>query len=199
MAEFAIILFSGLIVFQLFAEVVTRAPTLVLANTNYVKKVVFPLEILPAVALGSALFQAAVSVLVLFGFMLPVYGAVPLTALWLPVVLAPFCLLILGLAWFLAALGVYLRDINQVLGTVVTALLFLSPIFFPLSALPDWIRPTVALNPISLPVEQTRAVLIWDSAPDFSALAAYSAVALSIAVLGYLFFQNVRRGFADVL
>lgn len=199
MAEFAIILFAGLVVFQLFAEVVTRAPGLVVSNISYVKKVVFPLEILAPVALGSALFHFAVSLLVLFGFVLLVYGAIPLTALWLPLVLAPFCVLLLGLAWLLGALGVYLRDINQVLGTLVTAMMFLSPIFFPLSSLPEWIRPWVALNPISLPVEQLRSALIFGVAPEPGPLLVYSLVALAVAALGYSFFQTTRRGFADVL
>ena len=185
--------------FQLFSEVVLRAPTLVLANANYVKKVVFPLQILPVVSLGSALFHAGVSLVVLLGFMLAVYGAIPLTALLLPIVIAPYCLMILGIAWFLAALGVYYRDINQILGTLVTALMFLSPIFFPLSALPEWIRGWIGLNPVSLPVEQTRALLIFGAMPDLLGLAAYTAAALAVAALGYAWFQKTRKGFADVL
>lgn len=196
---FAIVLFAGLIVFQLFAEVINRAPTLVLANTNYVKKVVFPLQILPVVALGSALFHAVVSVAVLFGFMLVVRGTIPLTALLWPLVIAPFCLVILGIAWFLSALGVYYRDINQVLGTLVTALMFLSPIFFPLSVLPQWLQRWVALNPVSLPVEQTRDVLIFGRAPDMLALAQYAVIGLAVAAVGYAWFQKTRKGFADVM
>ncbi len=198
-AAFAVILFAGLIVYQLFAEVTNRAPTLILSNANYVKKVVFPLEILPVVALGSALFHTGVSLVVLLVFRLAIFGGVPATALLLPLVLAPFCLMILGLSWFIAALGVYYRDINQFLGTLVTALLFLSPIFFPLSALPEWLRPWVALNPITFPVEATRAVLIFGALPDLAGLAAYSIVALVIASLGYAWFQKTRKGFADVL
>jgi homopolymeric O-antigen transport system permease protein len=198
-AEFSIVLFSGLIVFQLFAEVINRAPTLVLANANYVKKVVFPLQILPVVALGSALFHAVVSAVVLFGFMLAVRGAIPPTALLWPLVIAPFCLVILGLAWFLAALGVYYRDIGQFLGTLLTALMFLSPIFFPLSALPEWLRVWVTLNPVTLPVEQTRDVLIFGRGPDLFGLAVYSAIGLAVAAAGYAWFQKTRKGFADVM
>jgi lipopolysaccharide transport system permease protein len=198
-AEFAVILFAGLIVFQLFAEVINRSPTLILSNANYVKKVVFPLEILPVVALGSALFHATVSLVVLLTFRLFVFGVVPVTALALPVVLAPFCLVVLGLSWFIAALGVYYRDINQFLGTLITALLFLSPIFYPLSAMPDWLRPWVAFNPITFAVEQTRAILIFGKAPDLAGLAFYSVIGLAFATLGYAFFQKTRKGFADVL
>ena len=197
--EFAIILFAGLLVFQVFAEVVSRAPTLILANVNYVKKVVFPLEILPPVALGSALCHAGVSLIVLFGFMLTVNGSIPLTALWLPAVLGPYCLLVLGLTWFLASLGVYYRDVNQLLGTLMTALMFLSPIFFPLSALPEWLRPWIALNPIAFPVEATRAALIFGEMPDGATLAVYAFISLVISMLGYAWFQKTRRGFADVL
>jgi lipopolysaccharide transport system permease protein len=199
MAEFAIVLFAGLIVFQLFAEVINRAPALICTNVNYVKKVVFPLEILPVVALGSAVFHAAVSLVVLFVFMLVAMGYMPWTALLFPLVLAPFLLLILGLAWFLASLGTYVRDIGQLLGPLVTALMFLSPIFFPRSALPEWIRPWAVLNPVALPVEQAREVLIWGRMPDWTGLALYSIVALVVAGLGYAWFQKTRKGFADVL
>jgi len=198
-AEFAVILFAGLIMFQLFAEVINRAPALILSNANYVKKVVFPLEILPVVALGSALFHAGISLLVLLAFRLAVVGDVPPTALLVPVVLVPFCLMILGLSWFIAALGVYYRDINQFLGTLVTALMFLSPIFFPLSALPEWLGPWVVLNPLAFPVEATRSLLIFGRLPDVIGLVAYTTVALAIATLGYAWFQKTRKGFADVL
>lgn len=197
--EFAIIIFVGLIVFQLFSEVVNRAPGLVLSNPNYVKKVVFPLEILPVVALGSALFHTAVSLLVLCVFILMFLGHVPPTAPLLPIVLAPLLFVILGVSWFLSSLGVYFRDISQVLGTLVTALMFLSPIFFPSSALPDWTKPWLLLNPLSLPIEQARDVLIWGKAPDVQALAIYTVLGLTVAAGGLWWFQKTRKGFADVL
>lgn len=199
MKGFAIILFAGLIVFQLFADVITRAPTLVLSNVSYVKKVVFPLEILPVVALGSAIFHMGVSLAVLLAFMLTVEGHVPVTAGLLPAVLVPFSIMILGLGWFLASLGVYLRDASQVVGTVVTALMFLSPILFPSSALPEWIQPWLVLNPLTLPVEQTRNVLLWGNAPDWTALALYGICASAVAAAGVAWFQATRKGFADVL
>jgi lipopolysaccharide transport system permease protein len=198
-AEFAVVLFAGLIVFQLFSEVVTAAPGLILANQNYVKKIVFPLEILVPVALGSALFHAGVSFLVLLAFVLAIHGAIAWTALLLPLVIVPFCLMILGLGWFLASLGTYVRDIGQVLGTVVTALMFLSPIFFPLTALPEWLRPWLVLNPLALPVEEARKVLVFGQIPDFAGLAAYAIAAVLVAGAGYFWFQTTRKGFADVL
>ncbi|MGF1651253.1 MAG: ABC transporter permease [Hyphomicrobiaceae bacterium] len=151
------------------------------------------------VALGSALFHAAISLLVLFAFILAIHGFIPWTALLLPLVIAPFCLMILGLSWFLASLGTYVRDVGQILGTIVTAMMFLSPIFFPLSALPEWLQPWLMLNPIALPVTQARDVLIFGNLPDFFALGLYTIVAAAIAWLGYLWFEKTRKGFADVL
>ena len=196
---FALNLFAGLILFQLFAEVINRAPLLVLTNQNYVKKVVFPLEVLVPVALGSALFQALVSFLVLLVFLPVVFGDVPWTAVLLPLILLPFALLTLGLAWFLASFGVYVRDISQSLGTIVTACLFLSPVFYPISILPDWAQFWIRLNPITVPVEQTRMVLIQGHIPDPFIAGVYTLVALLFAWLGFLWFQKTRKGFADVL
>lgn len=197
--EFAILLFAGLIVFNLFAECINKAPGLVLGHASYVKRVVFPLHVLPWVSLGSALFHALISLLVLLLAML-VDGRVPgLMALWLPLVLLPFGLMILGLSWLLAALGVYLRDIGQVVGLMLTALMFLSPIFYPASALPESVRAWLALNPLSLIIEQLRRVLVWNQAPDWLGLGVYTLVALLVAWLGLAFFEKVRRGFADVL
>ncbi|MBM3599505.1 MAG: ABC transporter permease [Alphaproteobacteria bacterium] len=196
---FALVLFAGLIVHGFFAECVTRAPGLVVGNANYVKRVVFPLEILPYVALAAALFHAAVSLVVLLAFFVATAGMPPLTIALLPIVWAPFALLILGLCWFLASLGVYLRDIGQVTQPVVTVLLFLSPVFFPLEALPPALRPWLQLNPLTFIIDQTRAVLLWGQMPDWTGLAAYALVGLLVAWLGFYWFERTRRGFADVL
>ena len=198
--NFAVILFSGLIVHGLLGEMFARAPTLIVSNVNYVKKVVFPLGILPIVALGNAVFHAFVSVIVLLVAQLVLSGTFPpLTTLWLPVVFAPFLLLLLGFGWGLASLGVYLRDINQILAPVITALLFVSPVFFPADSLPPAMRPYLLLNPISLIVKETREILIFGHMPDLKALAVYSAMAAIVALVGLFWFQKTRKGFADVL
>lgn len=197
-AEFAVILFSGLIVFQFFSEVVSAAPNRILSHANYVKKIVFPIEILPVVSLGAALFHVGISLLVLLLFSAFVFG-LPATLPLAPLVFAPLALLTLGLAWFLAAVGVYLRDIGQIIGPILTASLFLSPIFFPRTALPAWLQSWLFLNPLTLPIEAFRNVVIFGRAPDWVALAVYTVIAALIAVFGYLFFQKTRRGFADVL
>ncbi len=197
--EFAIVLFAGLIFFNLFAEIVNRSPGLILEHPNLVKKVVFPLEILPLVAAGSALFHAMVSLTVLLLFELAVHRQLPVTALFIPLVLAPFLLLTLGISWLLASLGVYVRDVAQTVGIATTALMFISPIFFPLSALPAGIRPVLQFNPLALIIEQARGVLVFGAVPDWTSLAVYGAVSVLVFFFGLWGFNKLRRGFADVL
>ncbi|TJV53569.1 MAG: ABC transporter permease [Mesorhizobium sp.] len=197
--EFSVILFCGLIVFQFFAEVISLAPGLIVGNANYVKKIVFPIQILPVVSVGAALFHAAVSLLVLLVFVYVVFGAIPLTVVLAPVVFAPLIVMVLGMVWALASIGVYFRDMGQIVAPLVTATLFLSPVFFQRTALPVWLQPWLSLNPLAIPVEGFRDVVIFGAGPDWMALAYYSLVATVVAFLGYQFFQKTRRGFADVL
>lgn len=197
--EFAIVLFAGLIVYGLFAECVNRAPNLILNNVNYVKKVVFPLEILPWVALGSALFHAAVSGLVLLLFFVAVHHYLNWTLIFLPLLLLPFILLIMGASWFLASTGVFLRDVGQTIGIVTNLLMFLSPVFYPASALPESYRPLLHLNPLTFFIEQTRDIVIWGKLPDWSGLGISLLLGIIVAWAGYFWFQKTRKGFADVL
>lgn len=197
--EFALVLFAGLIVFNLFAECVNRAPGLILSNVNYVKKVVFPLEILPWVALGSAMFHALISLGVWLIAYLILFGVPHITVLLLPLVILPLLLFIMGLTWGLASLGVYLRDVSQFIGIVTTVLIFLSPIFYPASALPEEYRHLLLLNPLTPAIEQAREVLFWGNAPDMAILSVYLLGAALIAWLGFAWFQKTRKGFADVL
>ncbi|MEI5668088.1 ABC transporter permease [Bosea sp. CCNWLW174] len=197
--SFAVILFAGLLVHGLFAEGIGRAPGLIIAHTNFVKKVVFPLEILPVVAMGSALFATAINLAVLIAAMLAAGSPLHWTMVLIPLVLAPLLLLSLGLCWFLSALGVFLRDIGQLIGLVVTAMFFLAPILYPVSAVPAAVRQLLFLNPLTFPVEQARNVLIWGRLPDWSGLCIYFLVSWLVAVLGLAFFQRIRKGFADVL
>lgn len=197
--EFAIILFAGLLVYNLFAEVVSRSPGLILSNVNYVKKVVFPLDILPIVATGSALLHTVVSIGVLLVFTLIINGHVPYTAFLIPLVLAPLLLMTLGISWLLASLGVYLRDVSHTIGILIVIMLFLSPVFYPISALPEAFQQYMSINPLSLIIEETRNVLIWGKAPDWTSLGIYTLVSALVTVAGLLWFQKTRDGFADVL
>lgn len=197
--EFALVLFSGLLMFNLFAEVINRAPGLILNNANYVKKVIFPLEILPVITLGAAAFHMLVSLAVWLIFFLIFFGVPSWTALLVILIFVPLVLMTLGLAWLLASLGVYLRDVGQVIGFVTTVLMFLSPIFYPVAALPEKFRAIMYLNPLTYIVEDTRNVMIWGGSLDWFHWMSWTALSMLIAWLGFAWFQKTRRGFADVL
>jgi lipopolysaccharide transport system permease protein len=197
--EFTIALYIGLIMFNVFAECINRAPTLILNNANYVKKVVFPLELLAVVQLGAALFNAAVATLVLLAMSLVMRSPITWEALWFPLVLLPLATLVLGFTWIISALGTYVRDINQLVVLLVSATMFLSPLFYPVTALPASVRSYIKLNPLTLPMEQAREVLMFGHMPDFEALALYMILAVIVATVGYAFFQKARKGFADVI
>jgi lipopolysaccharide transport system permease protein len=198
-ADFAIALFVGMIIHGLLAECASRAPGLILANVNYVKKVVFPLEILPWVAAGSALFHSAVSIAVLLIAQLVFQHALAPTVVFLPIVLVPLLLGTMGLAWFLSSIGVYVRDISQSIGILMTVLLFLSPVLYPVDALPEHYRIFLLLNPLTFVIEDARRVLIWGQAPNWTALMIYASGSFVVAWLGFWWFQRTRRGFADVV
>lgn len=198
-AEFALVLFSGLMVFNMFAECLTRAPRLILSNVNYVKKVVFPLEILIWVSLGAALFHWAVSALVWVAAYVVFIGAPHPSIIWLPLVILPLVLLTAGVSWALASLGVYLRDIGQFIGILTTMFLFLSPIFYPLTSIPEKYRILLYLNPLTLIIENVRNVMFWGRAPDLLPMLLYSVLACLFSWLCFAWFQKTRRGFADVI
>lgn len=197
--EFALVLFSGLMIFNLFSECISRAPGLILSNQNYVKKVVFPLEILPWVSLGAGLFHYAVSLVVWLAAHLFFRGLPSITAIYLPLILLPYCLFIVGLSWVLASLGVFLRDVAQFIGLAITALMFLSPLFYPASSLPEAYRHLLYINPLTSVIEQTRSVLFWGQSPDFVLLGVFLMASACVACLGFVWFQKTRKGFADVL
>lgn len=197
--EFALMLFAGLMVFNLFAECINRAPALIISNVNYVKKVVFPLEILPWVALGSAVFHFLVSLVVWLVACLILFGHLQSTTLLLPLILLPLILFVLGVVWFLASLGVYLRDVSQIVGVLTSMLMFLSPIFYPLTALPEEYRGLLEANPLTPAVEGARAVLFLGQQPDWPLWGGYSIGAAFLCWAGFAWFQKTRKGFADVL
>lgn len=197
--EFALVLFAGLIIFSLFTECINRAPSLILANPNYVKKVVFPLEILPFVSLVAALYHASISLGVWFVAYILFFGMPHATVLLLPLVFLPLTFFIMGLSWALASLGVFIRDISQFIGVITTLLMFLSPIFYEVTGFPEEFRQWLYLNPLTLIIEQTRDVLYWGKEPDFFLLGLYSLGSVMVAWLGFAWFQKTRKGFADVL
>lgn len=198
-ADFAIVLFVGLIAHGLFAECINRAPALINSNVSYVKKVVFPLEIFPLIAMGSALFHAAISVLVLLALQLSIVGSLPWTVVFFPLVVTPLIVVTLGFAWFLAASGVFVRDIGQTTGMLTSVLLFVSPVFYPVSSLPHKMQLIVMVNPLTLIIEESRKALLYGEMPNWTGLGVYLLVGTTVAWVGFWWFQKTRKGFADVL
>lgn len=197
--EFALNLYAGLIVYLLFAECVGRAPRLILDHPNLVKKVIFPLEILAWTSLSSAMFQLLVNLFILTIATGAFQGGIAVSMLAMPLVLLPLVPLILGLSWFLGALGVYIRDIGQIVTLSLSLLLFLSPVFYPASALPESWQSWLVLNPLSPAIEQVRRLLLLGLMPDWGLWLTSLVANLSIAWLGLLFFKRTRQGFADVI
>lgn len=197
--EFALILFPGLIIFALFSECLNRAPSLILANKNYVKKVVFPLMGLNFIPMGTALFHLVLSFVAWILIAFFIKGSVPWTVIFFPIVLLPILILTLGLSWFLASLGVFVRDVAQIMSVVTQVLMYLSPVLYPLDNVPKQYISWLMLNPLTFIVDQARVVMNYGQLPDFSGLAIYTLVAAVICVLGYGFFRITKHGFADVV
>ena len=196
---FALRLFAGLSVFNFFAECVNRSPRLILDQPHLVKKVIFPLEILSWINALAALANLAVALLLLLLFGAWEQGGLSPTVLALPLVWLPLLPLCVGLGWLLSAVGTYVRDVGQVLGMLVSLLMFLSPVFFPIEALPAALRPWMFLNPLALTITQTRQVLLDGIWPNWSALAFHLLACCALAMLGAIFFRAARKGFADVV
>jgi len=198
-AQFAVVLFAGIIVHGLFAEVLARAPAAILVNVNYVKKVVFPIEILPVIAVGTSLFHSIVSVGVLVAAFVLFNGYLHWTALFAPLVLLPLVILTMGVVWRRVVFSVFLRDVGHTIGIITMALMFLSPVFYPVTALPENLRPWLMVNPLTFIIEQAREVLIWGHLPNWSGLGLYTLAAILVCWAGFAWFQKTRTGFADVL
>ena len=197
--EFALVLFIGMIVHGVLAESMNNSPSLMFNNISYVKKVIFPLEVLPWVVMGSTLFHALISVMVWSLFFIVVNHSFQWTAIFLPLVFLPLVLFSVGVSWMLASLGVYIRDIGQMTGVLTTILLFMSPIFYPASRLPEPYQTIIYLNPLTFVIEQARDVLMWGNLPDWLSMAVAYVVSLLVAWVGFVWFQKTRQGFADVL
>ncbi|WP_165585303.1 ABC transporter permease [Roseococcus sp. SYP-B2431] len=198
-ADFALMLLIGMAVHSLFAEAVGRAPGLVVGNPSYVTKVIFPLEILPVVAVLAAVLNAAIMLAIVIGGQLVLKGVAHWTVVFLPVILLPYLVFVAAGVMLCAAIGVFMRDLSQVIGLMVTMTFFLTPIFYPLEAVPERFRIVMRLNPLTSIIEQSRTVIIHGGLPDFASLAIYSLCALLSLAIGFWAFQRLRPGFADVL
>lgn len=201
-AYFALALFPGLLVFNIFAECVNRAPTLVLQNPNYVKKVVFPLELLIVPVLAGALVQFGIGFSLWLVLVLVLQGGVGWGLLLVPLVLLPFVLLVAGLCWALAAMGVYFRDLGNLVPLASQVLMFLSPVLYPISNVPQSVRSALYLNPLTLVVEAVRAAGLDTGSATLvlpEGFGLYLLAALMVAWLGIRLFRGLRPGFADMV
>jgi lipopolysaccharide transport system permease protein len=196
---FALVLLSGLVLVQLFGETVNVASGVIRGNVSFVKQVLFPLEILPFVSFLVALFHAAMTGALLLVFYAALYRPPPLAAAWLPLLLLPVPLVTLGVAWFVAALGAYMRDTAQLTAVFVSVMMFLSPVFYAIESVPERLRFLIAWNPLTPVIVGVRSVLFDSTLPPM--LPWFVALAVSAAVfhLGFLFFRRTREGFADVI
>lgn len=194
---FWLLLYSGLITFNIFAETVSRAPSSVRSYPSFVKKIIFPVQILPMVPLGAALVHGVFNFLILIS-VLAWIGSLHVQILLFPLLLAPVLLLALGMSWFVAAWGVFIKDMTQIIPMLVQMLMFLSPVFYPSSAVPRMLRPVYQFNPLGTVIETSRAMLTGQSI-EWWAWGMAFGFCLAVSILGYVFFQNSRDEFADVL
>ena len=197
--EFAFILFAGLIVFYLFAECIGRAPGLLAENVSYIKRVVFPLEALAWVSVLNALFNTLVNLSVLLIVHIIIVGLPPLTVFCVPLIIAPFAILMLGVVWFLSSVGLFVRDVRHLVAIVVPIFMFASPLFYPVSALPEGFRTYMRLNPLAFTMEGMRDVILFGNLPNFGALSLSLGISLLVAWAGLVWFLVTKRGFADVV
>jgi homopolymeric O-antigen transport system permease protein len=197
--DFALTLFAGLLAFNVFAEVVGRAPALVIGYPAYVKKVVFPLEILPVAALGTALANAVISLVILLPAWAVVHHTISSSIWLLPLALLPLCFLTLGLAWFIASLGVFMRDIAHPVGIIVQVLMFVSGVFFAISALPPRVQEILLLNPLVIIIENIRRTLIWGEPIHWRSWALVTVCCAALMQLGFAWFMRTKKAFADVI
>ena len=198
-AHYSIILFAGMIVHGFLAECINRAPQLIVGNPNFVKRVIFPLEILPWPMVFSALFHVFMNLIVFMALRWFMDGAFSWTIILFPLVMFPLVVLALGISWFLASAGVYMRDVGQVTGVLTMALLFLSSAMMPIASVPASYRWVFIANPLTFIIDQARNVMLWGQMPDWTGLGIYLLVALVVAYLGRAWFMATRKGFADVL
>jgi lipopolysaccharide transport system permease protein len=197
--QFGLILFAGIIIFNLFSEVINQSPNLILSNGNYIKKVVFPIEILSIVSIGAAVFHALISLFVLLAAFLLFNGYLHWNVIFLPLFFMPFLILLLGISWVLASIGAFVKDAGQVINLITTLLMFLSPVFYPLSAVPEKLKFFITMNPVTFIIEQTRELVIYGNNPNWVGTFIYTLISACVAWCGFYFFQKMRKGFADAI
>ena len=197
--ELASLMYCGLLLFQFFSESINQALSSIVINSNYVKKVVFPLYLLPAVKVGAALFHSFIGFIVLSVLIYFTNGKLHLTSLYIFLVFIPLILFTLGLSWILASLCVYFRDISHGIGIIISLLLFLCPIFYPVEAIPENLKSIIYLNPLTTLIEEARNVIFWGETLNFKVLFVFFIFSICFSLLGKKWFEKTEKGFVDVL
>ncbi len=197
--DYALTLFTGLMLFDLFTGCVGQASLIIVGHANFVKKVVFPLEILPIVLLFETLFNLVVSSLILIVALAIVNQGLPMTGLLFPLALVPLIMLTMGISWFLSSLGVFMRDVQQGVTIFTRLLFFLTPIFYPLSLVPEKLQSAIKMNPLTVIVDMARRTLVWGEMPSWTEFGAVTAFSFVVMILGYAWFMQTKHGFADIL
>ncbi len=196
---YALNLFAGLALFNVVAEVMGSSTSLITSNKNYVTKIVFPLYILPVSQAFSAMINSIPSISILLIFSGIVNGFISINSLWMMVIMVELLLILLAVSWTISSLSVYLRDLEQLIPPLISILMFMSAIFYPVKSLPDLAQFLVWINPLALLIEQTRIVIVLNQTPNVYILIITGIVALISAELTYRFFQKLSRGFSDVI
>lgn len=196
---FGLLLFCGILLHSLIADTLVRAPSLIISNTSYVKRVIFPLEILPLVSAAGTAIGVIFGVIILLAGTLYYSGVLPYQALLLPIPLASLFVLTVGLGWLLSAVGVFFRDLSQLTSSLATIMLFTAPICYPAEMVPLEFRWLLNINPLTIPVETVRLLIFSHDDVDWFVLGIYALVSVAVAALGYAVFHRMRTGFADVL
>ena len=197
--RFSVILFAGMLVYMIFSESLSQACFQITNNTNYVKKVVFPLEILPLIPVLASFVQGLIWLVLLFFAVVFLFGTVSATMLLFPAVLLPLFLFTLGFAYFTASLSVYLRDTPYVVSVLLQMLFFMTPIFYPVSAVPEDLRGILEVNPLTVMINELRSLFLFGQMPDWWFLGKASLISLIVFLLGFAWFNKTKKGFADVL
>lgn len=197
--EFAMVLFCGLSAFNMIAEVMNRSTSLVKSHINYVKKVIFPLELLPIVIVSTALFNCVISYIILTVAKLVLYRTISFTMYQILFCFIPLILLSLGMGYIISSFAVYLKDLENLISIIVTLLMYGSPVFFSISALPERFRFICEVNPLTYIIENFRRVALYNQNLDIKTWGISTIVSGVICVGGYSIFKRVKGGFADVL
>lgn len=197
--DYALGVFLGLAIFHFLAEVLSTAPTIIVSSPNLVKKVVFPLEVLPAAGVGASLVHLLISLLLVLAGILILGPGIGANAVWAPLIFLPLIPLALGIGWLVSAVGVFFRDVGQIVGVLILGIMFSSGIFYPASSIPPAAWSVLRFNPVLLTVELSRNSLLWNHPINLTHLAYVAGVSLALCVFGYTVFRRTAPAFADVL